>query len=335
MNCRERFLAALNGETTDRPPLAQVAALTPVELQQQTGCYMPEAHLDPESLVRLCGANHEVLGFDAVTFIINFFNEPAALGVEMKWGSKASLPMYASHPWSDRDDATAPKDLLDRVPLKTNLEALRIAKQRYGDRIAVLGKVMGPFSMTQVMYGVENTMLGLFDEPDKLEYFMDVCIDILVENGNAQLDLGIEALLIGEGGAGAKMLSPKMYEEHLQGVHKRMIEAIQGPTIMHICGDITPRLNALAETGLTCFNFDWAIDPAVMKRASAGKFTLMGNVNTADLWRAPPEVIERQVVECLEAGVEIISPGCAVSPECPVANFHAMRRAIDNWLGPG
>ena len=106
---------------------------------------------------------------------------------------------------------------------------------------------------------------------------------------------------------------------------------IPGPTIMHICGDITPRLAILSQVGLCCFNFDWAISPAVMVEKAAGTFRLMGNVNTADLLLGQPEEIERQVVSNLDAGIDIISPGCAVSPKCPNANFQAMVRAVEKW----
>ena len=117
MNSRERFLAALRGEKPDRTPLAHVAALTTVELQDLTGCHMPGVHHDPEQLVRLCAANHDVLGFDAVTFNINYFGEPAALGCEMDWGSETQLPTFTSHPWARPEDAVIPADLLDRRPI--------------------------------------------------------------------------------------------------------------------------------------------------------------------------------------------------------------------------
>ncbi len=99
MTSKERFLAALRGNEVDRTPVAHVSALTTLELQESTGCSMPDVHHDPGQLVKLCGANHDELGFDAVTFIINFFNEPAALGCELNWGSRSELPVYVSHPW--------------------------------------------------------------------------------------------------------------------------------------------------------------------------------------------------------------------------------------------
>ena len=331
MTGKERFLAALKGEKPDLTPLAHVSALTTVELEDMTGCAMPAVHHNPEQLVKLLGANHEILGFDAVTFIINYFNEPAALGCEMKWGSRRELPMYVSHPWVNSDNASIPGNLLERKPISTYLETIRIAKRDYGARVAVLGKVMGPFSMAQVMHGVENVMMGLIQHPDKIQHFIEVSACILTKCANAQFEAGIDALAIGEGGAGGNMISPQMYEKFLLGVHKKMIREIQGPTIMHICGDITPRLDLLAETGLTCFNFDWNIAPRVVKECSRGRFKIMGNVNTTDLRRGKREEIERQVRENLEAGVDIISPGCAVSPESPNASFQVMAETIKKW----
>ena len=71
--------------------------------------------------------------------------------------------------------------------------------------------------------------------------------------------------------------------------------------------------------------------PLFHKRVSEGKFAIMGNVNTTDLLMASPAEIARQVIVNLEAGVDIISPGCAISPQCPNANLQEMARAIRRW----
>jgi [methyl-Co(III) methanol-specific corrinoid protein]:coenzyme M methyltransferase len=57
----------------------------------------------------------------------------------------------------------------------------------------------------------------------------------------------------------------------------------------------------------------------------------MGNVNTTDLLTGSPEDIKTQVFDNLDAGVDIISPGCAISPLCPSANIKAMSEAILAW----
>jgi [methyl-Co(III) methanol-specific corrinoid protein]:coenzyme M methyltransferase len=331
MNSREKFLAALAGEMPDRTPVAHVAALTTVELQQQTGCVMPDVHFDSEQLVRLCYANHEVLGFDAVTFSINYFGEPAALGSRMAWGNRSTYPTYGPPVWVQPEDAMIPADLLDRRPVATYLQAIRLAKTLYGDRIAVLAKVMGPLSLVQAVHGVDRTMMDMIEDPDGLVYLLERAVDILVRCANAELEAGADAIAIGEGGAGGNMLSPQMHTRFLLSVHRRLLSSIQGPTIMHICGDISPRLDTLSQIGLTCFNFDSAIEPQAMVEKAAGKFRLMGNVSTADLLLGSRETIKRQVVDNLKAGVEIISPGCAVSPRCPNRKLRAMVDAVVEW----
>lgn len=332
MNSRERFLAGMVGGQPDRTPVAHVAALTTVELQEATGCRMPDVHHDPEQQVTLLAANHEVLGFDAVSFIINYFGEPAALGATIDWGGPTQLPTFQSHPWRHAEDAVVPDDLLDRAPISTYLETLRIAKRRYGDRIAVLGKVMGPLSMTQAMCGVQRVMMALIEEPELIAHFLNVSLEILVHCAHAQFEVGIDALAIGEGGAGANMLSPRMYQQQLLPFHRTLIRRIPGPTIMHICGDVTPRLDMFKETGMACFNFDGAIAPEVMVARAAGSFRVMGNVNTTDLLHGSPAVIASQVIRALEAGVNIVSPGCAISPNCPNANLQAIAHTVTRYF---
>ncbi len=331
MNSRERFLAALKGETVDRPAVAHVAVLTSLELQESTGCWMPEVHHDAVKQSTLLAANHEVLGYDAVGFLINYFTEPATLGVAMDWGSPSELPMYRSHPWQRLEDVVIPADVLGRMPIRTGIETIRYAKQQYGEKMGIIGKIMGPLSMVQVMHGLESTMTGLVEAPERIVAFMDRTVDLLAAYGNAQFAEGADAIVIGEGGAGAQMLSPAMYEAYLLPVHKRLVARIQGPTILHICGDIRPRLGMLARTGITCFNFDWAIPPQDMVEAAWGHFSVMGNINTADLLYGAPETIEKQVEECLRAGVHIISPGCALSPKCPNRNLRLLAEVTERW----
>ncbi len=328
MTSRERFLAGLCGKPADRPPVAHIAAATTVGLQADTGCFMPDVHHNPERLVRLMAANHDVLGFDAVTFLINFFNEPAALGAAMDWGGPETLPAYRSHPWETAEDIEIPADFLKLPHLRTCLETLTLATRECGAAMGVMGKVMGPLSFVQVMHGVDVTLTGLLTAPGLIRTFLEASLDVIVPFANAQFGCGIDALAIGEGGAGAHMLSPELYAEFLAPVHRRLVRAIDGPAILHICGDITPRLGLLKDLGIACFNFDWAIPPARMAEAAEGAFTLMGNISTETLLNGTPADVAAQTRACVEAGVHIIGPGCAISPRCPNANLRAMTQAV-------
>jgi [methyl-Co(III) methanol-specific corrinoid protein]:coenzyme M methyltransferase len=73
------------------------------------------------------------------------------------------------------------------------------------------------------------------------------------------------------------------------------------------------------------------ISPPVMKERSEDWFAIMGNVNPATLLGGGHAEIGSEVIANLEAGVDIISPGCAVSPECPNANLAFMASTVKTW----
>ena len=85
------------------------------------------------------------------------------------------------------------------------------------------------------MHGIEPLLVATLENQDLVSGQLDVCRQILLRCANAQLDAGADAIAIGEGGAGAQMLSPATYERPLLPVHKQMIAEIDGPTVLHIC----------------------------------------------------------------------------------------------------
>lgn len=52
---------------------------------------------------------------------------------------------------------------------------------------------------------------------------------------------------------------------------------------------------------------------------------------TTDRMLGQPAELERQVFEDLDAGVDIISPGCAISPLCPNVNLRTLVDAVIKW----
>jgi len=51
--------------------------------------------------------------------------------------------------------------------LKVVLEALSILRRQYGDEVAIVGKVMGPWTISYHMAGTENFLLWSAIEPEK------------------------------------------------------------------------------------------------------------------------------------------------------------------------
>ena len=146
---KRRFLSALfGGRKGDRPPVGNPTSIVSIELMEKTGIFCPQAHLEAEPMAGLAAAGHEILGFDSIMPEYSVQQEAAALGCEMDWGSPSMMPDARTHPIQRIEDLVIPENLLEKPSLKVVLEALSLLRRQYGDEAAIVGKVMGPWTIS-------------------------------------------------------------------------------------------------------------------------------------------------------------------------------------------
>jgi [methyl-Co(III) methanol-specific corrinoid protein]:coenzyme M methyltransferase len=101
---------------------------------------------------------------------------------------------------------------------------------------------------------------------------------------------------------------------------------------MHICGKSTGHIQYIVQTGTACYNFDEGVDLAEAVRLMKGKIAIAGSVPTLTvLLNGTPEETYQYARKCLEAGVDLLTPGCAMAPYTPIENINAMVRAAQEW----
>ena len=83
MNAKERVMCVLNHQKPDRMPCFGANSTVTYEQMEKVQAFWPEGHENGEIMAKQAMTAFSVLGFDAVSFIINYFGEPAALGAEM------------------------------------------------------------------------------------------------------------------------------------------------------------------------------------------------------------------------------------------------------------
>src|SRR5512142_2411002 len=166
MTPRERFLAGIQGKPVDRMPVGSPTSVTTVEQMSATGAAFPDAHQDGAIMARLAAAGHEILGYDAVMPIFSVVQEAAALGCEVDWGKRDAMPAVRAHPWAKPDEVHIPWDFLERPPIRAALDAIRALRARFGDAVAVIGKVMGPWTLSYHLHGLEDFLAETLLEPE-------------------------------------------------------------------------------------------------------------------------------------------------------------------------
>jgi MtaA/CmuA family methyltransferase len=333
MTSRERVMNALARKPVDRTPVANPTNVATVELMDMVDAPFPDACRDPELAARLAATGHTELGFDAIAPYFTIIQESSALGCEMQWEDKDNWPtVRMSNPiWKGPDDIKIPPGFLEHQDNLAITRSISLLKEEFGDQVAIIGKTMGPWTLAYHVFGVEAFLLMTVDDPDLTMQCLHKLKEISVLFGQAQIDAGADVLTFPDHATG-DLVSSEYYRRFLLEIHQEMAEVFDAPLILHICGNTLDRMPYIAETGMAAFHFDSKNDPQEAMDKVDGKITLVGNINNPEtLYARGPEEVRAEVFKCLDAGVQMIAPECAIPLATKLENLIEIPRAVKEW----
>ena len=336
MTSKQRFLAGLNGEPVDRPPAASIVSVITYELMDITGAHFPHANIEPEPMATLAAGAHEVMGFDSVMPIFSIAQEAMALGCQVDWSDTDMMPNPTDAPWADRDVDIElpdgfPDSFLEDKYVKCSIDAIRLLKQHFGDDVMVLGKVMGPWTLSYHCYNTQEFLFDTIMDPDRVRKSLETLAPVPVAYASAQLEAGADAIVWADHATG-DLVRNTMYRDFLLPHHQNLIPQVDAPVILHCCGKTLDRVEYFSEAGFACYHFESANPPDEMVEKAAGKMKLTGNVNNPiNLSARGTAEARAEAQAAIDAGVDIIAPECAVPLQAPVANLKAIvETCVDN-----
>lgn len=324
---KRRFLGAFFGGRVDRTPVGNPVSSVTYELMQETGAFFPQAHLNAEIMATLAAGVHTILGHDCVMPVFSVVQESAAMGCAIDWGDAFTMPTVRSHPFAGVERPVVPAGYLEHPACQTVLEAIRILRREFGERVAIVGKAFGPWTLSYNMVGLQEFLIDTIENPDLVRRRLDVLKEVTVEFGIAQLRAGADVLCIPDHITGT-LVRATMYPQYLLDIHKEIIARIGGPTVLHCCGPTLDRMEYFAQAGFDAYHFESANDAFKAKAIVGKRMSLIGNINNPDtLLRGTPEDVWRECRYAMAAGVEIIGPECAVPLRTPNRNLKAIVEA--------
>ena len=333
MTPRERVLNALAGRPVDRTPVANPTNVATVELMDLANAPFPDACRDPELAARLAATGYTELGFDAIMPYFTIIQESSALGCDMQWEDKDNWPTVRMYNpiWKGEDDIRIPPGFLEHPDNLTITRSIELLKRDYGREAAIIGKTMGPWTLAYHVFGVESFLLMTVDDPDMVLRCLHKLKEISVLFGEAQIAAGADALTFPDHATG-DLVSGEYYRRFLLEIHQEMAERLHVPLILHICGNTLDRLDYIAQSGMASFHFDSKNDPQKAMDVAAGRIGLVGNINNPDtLYARGPAEVRKEVYACLDAGVQMIAPECAVPLATRLENLIAIPQSVREW----
>ena len=219
-------------------------------------------------------------------------------------------------------------------PMNEILKATRILSREIGDEVWICARAdQGPIDLAGQLRGINELMMdiGLEEEPNLIHALLDYCRRVATRYAYALMECGGHSTSIGEPLGGPDVLSPRHYRKYPWPHEKRMVEELKASGIIlhnHICGNTIPIIDDFIGTGAEILEIDHKTDIHIAKDHARGKTTLLGNLDTSLLINGTPQDVEdvcRETIEVLGPDYGfILGPGCAMSPETPPDNIHAL-----------
>ena len=300
-----------------------------------------------ELMARAQWAAWQIYGHDILAAISDTYYVAEGFGVAVDHHPNAT-PTFRT-PAVQELDAIAHLEVPDphragRMPVY--LEAIHRLRDQVKDEVPIRSPCTGLFTLAGHLLGTERFLMEIAmadGEPggaaeSALRMLLDKTTQALAAFAKACLDAGARIVGVGDSLASSDVISPAMFHKWVLPFEKRLFAEINAHgkpagalTLFHVCGNTTPILEAMADTGAQLLELDSKVDLRVAKTRVGQRVGLVGNLDPAAVLRngsaaAVERAAEQAIRDAGPGGGFILGSGCEVPAHTPRANVEAMIR---------
>ena len=333
MNSLERVAAAVNLAQVDRVPViaqvfghaARIAGM-PLKRYLTSGTELAAAQL----------AALERYDYDAVFALMDVCVETEAAGSVLIYydDQYPDVSAYALSSPEGLSRLSVPEpQSAGRMP--ELLQAVARLRREVGDRVAVVGCVVGPMTLTTQLLGIEKALYLAADDLEGFERVMDFATEVAIRFGAAQVEAGAHLPLVFEPSGSPSVVPPQFFREILAPRLTRLFAALKQAGALfnwlHVAGPAAPILPLYPGLGVDLANFDYEVDPQIAQKALPHT-CLDGNLKPLSFVSNSPAEIGEWARELLRRFSSrpgfILSSGCEIPPEARPENVAALVAAV-------
>jgi len=337
----ERVSAAINLEEPDKVPVAPQITYTTARV---FGIKFSEAMRNANTLAKALIAGYTAFGYDGVYvgWESSFNIIAETMGCKLKEYDD-SLPSVSEPLIKDESDLSRvkiPNPQTDgRLPI--HIDALKMVNERIGREAAIFSYTPGPLTLAGILRGTEKLLMELLTNKKFVHEIVKVAASACMQFALAKLDAGAEIIVVGDPTSSSSVISPRMFDEFSYPYLSVILSSIRkhgGTPSLHICGNTTPILKRMSETGAEILELDSVVDLATAKRTIGRTICLQGNIDPArTLMMGAPKDVLVEARKCIEVASEgggfILSSGCEIPLDAPHENVKSMVEAARRYGG--
>lgn len=331
---KERLLAVLNQQPTDRPPVICPGGMMNaaiVEVMKSSSQTLPAAHADAALMANLAYAVHNLTGFENFGLPFCMTVEAEVLGSEIDLGTLACEPKISRETFAAaaRVEYKDIPTMLNSGRIPVVCQATAILAEQYPD-IPVIGSLTGPVSTAASIVDPIPFLKDLRRDPSAAHRVFHYVTDLLIGFAHKLIGHGAAVIAIGDPTATGEILGPKMFGEYAVPYINKLIDAVHQrgvPVILHVCGNLNSVKPLIPGVKANAISTDAMVNLKQLKNEFP-QLTTMGNVSTYLLELSTEEKVSLQTKNLITQGINIIAPACGLSTSSPLANIQAMTRTV-------
>ncbi|WP_407310320.1 uroporphyrinogen decarboxylase family protein [Desulfosporosinus sp. SB140] len=316
MNSLERVLAAKRFAQVDRLPLfLQTSGFAATS----AGIALPDYLTKSEVLVSAQLAAAQRFQNDVLFSALDYCVEAEALGTEITFALEAyphiKSPLIDN--WRRVEDLSIPDPYsAGRMPVL--LEACQMLLDQDAGEHFVVGQALGPTTLATQIFGIENLMYLLIDEPEGFTRLLAFTAQVTQTFARALGAVGVHGVMINEPSASPNIFPPEVFRAFiqplLQEIFTNLRRSYSKANWLQITGNATPILPLIAGLELDLVTLDSPVD---LSRASQvlSRKTVCGNLNPLLFLKGRRDQLAEGLAGDLKQGRElgyILGTGCEI-----------------------
>ncbi|MEA4924582.1 MAG: uroporphyrinogen decarboxylase family protein [Syntrophomonadaceae bacterium] len=332
MNSKEIITAAARRQKTPRVPVSLLSGgawtfnRQGLSLEKTLNC---GAELAAEILAE---TNQEV-GCDVVWPASGYHNLAIkALGGNIKWRKKGTPDVLEPLINEAREvEAIDLATMQEDKDLNTLWDTARVLVKNIGDHTMVGASQWGPFTLAGLIYGVERLMRNIYKDKESVHRVLSFTSELCYQYLASFIEAGVGILSVADPNSSGDLISRQQFAEFSVPYLQQVVSKIKARGVIpfiHICGNITNRLDLIPATGVEILSLDYKVPLAKAGEILGSQIAFAGNMNpVAVMQNAKAEEVARICTECIKAAGNssyILMPGCDIPPAVPIENIKAM-----------
>lgn len=310
--------------------MRKVAPLLGFPGRKLTGTTIKENLTNVDIQLQTLLAIEDTFDVDIVFPFMDLSVEAEALGLKIDFPQDES-PSVTEHPLKNIS-------MLQQFEKKDFTEMFRRSRMRLFSEVVrkfrrhsykpIGAYLIGPFTLTGMLMDINLAAVSLITNPEFVRRVTEFSTNFVINYARKLEQSGADYLILLE--PSAVILSPEHFRGFVSPFLEEIGNKIQEPIVLHICGNTTHLFPEMANLKHTWgLSLDSDIEPLHAWKTT--KKVIIGNINPMMVANSSSEQITAAVHDLHSKmnGIDdfILSTGCDLPPETPLANISAFMQA--------